>query len=89
MEKEQKICKEGLENIKKLKAGKMSRKEVSNWATSLLIDDDLYIENEKLYSALELIGGLDLVSTDRPYLFEQKDINKCLEDLKRVARKYC
>lgn len=61
-----------IHNLQLLIEEKKSRQEVAKWA-SININDDIRISDQILWEVLDGLGAADLVSTDRPYLYEVSD----------------
>jgi len=59
-----------------------SREEVAAWAMSILNHDDIRISDVTVLDALKFLGSVDLVSTDRPYLYMETDFARELAKLK-------
>jgi len=66
--------------LKSLLAGTITRQEASDWATPY-ITGDVRVTDTHVWKALLLIGAADLCSTDRPFLYEDEDVQECLRDL--------
>ena len=77
------ICK-----INDLIAGEISREEVSTWAKEYILFDNpqIYpeIDDVVVKDALENLSSADLISTDRPYLYEITDFKEWLKALRRT-----
>lgn len=50
-----------------------SRKEVATWAQKWVIADNLPDMEQDVWEAVTFLAGVDLISTDRPYLFMKLD----------------
>jgi len=68
--------------LRKLIAGELSAEAASNWASGWLPRSD-DIDDLKVLRAIEAIGGADLPSTDRQYLYGRIDFEKWLDELTR------
>ena len=66
--------------LRGLLAGTLARSEASRWAEPWVIGD-ARIGDEVVWSALELLGAADLISSDRPYLYEAADFENSLSQL--------
>ncbi len=66
--------------LRGLLAGTLSRAEASRWAEPW-ITGDARVGDRAVWSALELLGAADLISSDRPYLYEAVDFENCLSQL--------
>ena len=53
--------------------GSSSREEVAAWAMLILNDDNIRVCDAVVLEALKFLGGADLMSTDRPYLYMEAD----------------
>ena len=65
MEVEAKLC--------DLLAGKASRKDVTEWAERWVRMSNPNVRDPQIWKALIRLSGADLISTDRPYLYDQQD----------------
>ncbi len=69
--------------------GKLSRKEVSDWAEDWLAKDwglnIIDIDNPDVLHFLELLSAADLISLDRPYLYYEEDFKSWLEELEKMG----
>lgn len=68
--------------LKKLLAGELTRQAASEWATPWLIGDELFNDRE-VRDAVVLLGMADLISTDRPFLYNDIDFVECLKSLEQ------
>lgn len=66
--------------LRGLLAGTLSRREASDWAIPWVTGMPR-IGDEYVKSALELLCAADLISTDRPYLYEAVDFQECLTQI--------
>jgi vacuolar-type H+-ATPase subunit B/Vma2 len=60
----------------------LTREDAAAWAVSLLNDDSIRIRDEAVLDALKFLGGVDLISTDRPYLYMEADFEQELARLR-------
>lgn len=60
---------------------KKSRAEVSAWACRYFLDDDIVVNDMKVWDALKKLGSVDLVAPDRPYLYGVEDFERWLREL--------
>jgi len=68
--------------LRGLITGTLSRREASDWAEPWIIGDVQNI-GDIAWSALKLLCAADLVSTDRPYLYNAVDFQTCLTQLEQ------
>lgn len=66
--------------LRALLSGTLSRQEASEWAMRYMIGD-MRIPDTQVWNTLKLLGGADLISTDRPFLYESIDFQQCLMQL--------
>jgi hypothetical protein len=64
-----------------LLAGKVLREEVADWASQWVRMSNPSVQDPQIWTALERLSGADLISTDRPYLYDQQDFDAWLKDL--------
>ena len=69
--------------IDKLIVGELSRTEASSWAFQFISNDDFRVDDNCAWEALQNLGAADLVSTDRPFLYEAEDFREWRENLCR------
>lgn len=62
-------------------SGAASRVKISEWAFDILDDDGMKTHNVFLKYYLSAIGSVDLLSTDRQYLYTDEDINAWIEEI--------
>jgi hypothetical protein len=60
--------------------GEQTRRSASVWANDWLLGD-ARVSDPAVWEALQLLGPADLVSTDRPFLYNDEDFQACLERL--------
>lgn len=65
-------------------AGGASRAEVADWAAKWVRMPEPNVENAKVWKALTQLSAADMVTTDRPYLYDTPDFAAWLEELRRV-----
>lgn len=70
-----------VEKFKGLLNGSLSRESVATWAQKWVIADDPPRMDPKLWEALKFLMGVDLIATDRPYLFMAADFEVQLAKL--------
>lgn len=72
--------------IKALIKGERTREDVADWASEYVVyDEPIYpdVTDEVVWEMLNTLGGADLISLDRPYLYEVQDFLKWLDELKQ------
>lgn len=68
------------EVVRGLLSGALTRGEASAWAEPW-VTGNARIADSAAWSALKLLAAADLVSTDRPHLYEAADYEACLTEL--------
>lgn len=66
--------------LRAILSGTLTRKEASEWANRFIIGD-MRRTDTQVWNALKLLGGADLISTDRPFLYQSIDFQQCLMQL--------
>ena len=61
--------------------GSVSREVASSWAEQWIIMDDPPDMDRDIWEALDFLGGVDMITTDRPYLYVMEDIVAALDQL--------
>lgn len=61
--------------------GAISREEASNWAAQWVVRDGAEVKPQ-IWKALTRLVAADMISTDRPYLYEKIDFEAWLADLR-------
>jgi hypothetical protein len=66
--------------------GRYTREEASSWAELWLTKDfeQNLIKDPMVLSALEALSGADMISTDRPYLYDEVDFRAWLDELRQA-----
>src|SRR5262249_25537635 len=64
-----------------LLAGKSSREEVAEWAERWVRMSNPNVRDLQIWRALVRPSGADMISTDRPYLYDQQDFDAWFKDL--------
>jgi hypothetical protein len=60
--------------------GEQTRQSASAWASEWLLGD-ARVSDPAVWEALQLLGAADLISTDRPFLYNDQDFRACLDRL--------
>ena len=64
----------------KVLKGKMTREEVSEWASYYIVNDDIHdIRDIRLWKLLEIASGIDIKDGPNEYLHSAKDIEDWLK----------
>jgi hypothetical protein len=66
--------------LRELIQGERTRQSASAWASTWLLGD-ARVGDPAVWEALELLGAADLVSTDRPFLYDEEDFQASLGKL--------
>lgn len=62
---------------------KISRHEASKWAENILSSGRIEVTDLKAWETIKQIGAADLVSTDRPYLYDDCDFIEWERELRK------
>lgn len=60
--------------------GEQSRQSASAWASDWLLGE-ARVSDPAVWESLQLLGAADLISTDRPFLYDDEDFRACLDRL--------
>lgn len=60
-----------------------SREQAATWAQKWVIADNPPEMEEDVWEALKFLMGVDLMSTDRPYLYSAQDFERELSKLRK------
>jgi hypothetical protein len=66
--------------LRRLIAGEQSRQSAAAWASNWVLAD-ARVSDSAVWEALQLIGAADLITTDRPFLYNEADFQACLNSL--------
>jgi hypothetical protein len=69
------------EKIVQLMSGELDRESVSEWAFTIINDDHIRVDDRVVWKILQCLGGVDLPTTDRDYLYEKEDFNCWLNEI--------
>ncbi|WJY13395.1 hypothetical protein PCO82_12455 [Pectobacteriaceae bacterium CE90] len=67
--------------IQQLISGVVNRSQVSEWAFSIIDNDEIRVTDQVVWKTLECLGAVDLPSTDRDYLYGEDDFICWLKEL--------
>jgi hypothetical protein len=67
---------EVIDKVRLLIQESASREEVATWAVKWVIADHPPDMDHTVWEALKFLSGVDLISTDRPYLFMVEDFER-------------
>jgi len=67
--------------LEKLMNNSTSRKKAASWALKYLQDDSCYSDDDVIEDVIVKLSAVDLISTDRPYLYTEVDFKAWLEEL--------
>jgi len=62
-----------LRKLDSLCAGTETRKQIAEWAMSIIDDDDVRVTDKVAWRVLEGLGAADLPAPDRDYLYTTED----------------
>ena len=75
--------------------GKKTREEASSWALKRVFASDEKIleydpphDEKNIWEAIIFLAGVDMISTDRPYLFDKEDFIEYKHRLDLWTKKY-
>ena len=76
-----------IEILEQLLGGKITRCAASNWAEDLVCRDigDVSYEDDATWQAVSSLWAADLITTDRPYLYDEVDFLNWLDELRRSS----
>lgn len=63
--------------------GESSRESAAKWAAEWVRLRDPQIQDASVWKALARLSGTDMISTDRPYPYDENDFNSRLTELRR------
>ncbi len=69
------------EKIVQLISGELDRASASEWAFAIIDDDHIRVSDQVVWKILQCLGGADLPTTDREYLYEKEDFNCWLNEI--------
>lgn len=67
--------------LEDLCTGKKKRSEVAGWASSIIDDDSVRVDDMLAWDVLKRIGAVDLPAPDREFLYEEIDLASWIFDL--------
>lgn len=67
--------------INQLTSGEIERSLVSQWAFSIIDDDDIRVTDQAVWKVIQGLGAVDLPSSDRDYLYGNDDFDEWLKIL--------
>lgn len=65
-----------IEKLNGILNGEISRDDVSSWSLQFIDDDDMRIDDLKVWELLKLVGSVDLYDSPESYLYMDDDIRK-------------
>jgi hypothetical protein len=74
------------DRLQRLVDGRLSRDEVAAWAKQWVLADDPRISDPTVWRVLQSMSGADLISTDRPFLYDTEDFEAWLTELNASGR---
>jgi hypothetical protein len=72
--------------LRRLISGELSRAEAANWASRWLRLDNPPIDDVGVWDAIGALAGADMISIDRPWLFDERDYEAWLAKLLATPR---
>jgi hypothetical protein len=70
------------ERLLDLLEGRASRENVAKWAAQWVRMENPPIDDASVWKALTQLSGADMISTDRPYLYDENDFHSWLRELR-------
>ena len=67
--------------LEKLISGSIDRDEVSSWAEKYYLDDSFLCTDQSLMNLLENLMSVNLIGSDRPYLYTNEDFEAWLKEI--------
>lgn len=68
--------------LRQLVGGAIGRDEIARWAAQWVTRlDEAENPDRKLFNAIERLSAADMISTDRPYLYDMSDFERWLAEL--------
>lgn len=67
--------------LAKLISGHLSRDEVASWASQWVSAREPSVDDPAVWSALKSLSAADMISLDRPYLYNEIDFKAWLEGI--------
>lgn len=71
---------EGINKLKLVLSGEMTREEASDWAESYVMCDDPEIDDDMVWDLLMIISGIDILDSPTSYLHSEEDIEEWIKD---------
>ncbi|MBD2816713.1 hypothetical protein ID850_18735 [Xenorhabdus sp. Flor] len=71
-----------VEKISNILSGKEQRIDVAEWAVNIFDDDSFKINDLVVVNYIQLLGAVDLPSTDREYLYTDDDLKGWITEIK-------
>jgi hypothetical protein len=68
--------------LSQLLVGQTSREEVAEWAAKWVRMANPNVEDLRVWKALTRLSAADMISTDRPYLYDKQDFDAWLRELR-------
>jgi len=62
--------------------GIQSRQEIADWASQWIRASEPGVDDPAVWKVLTCLVGADMITTDRPYLYEEVDFRDWLEELR-------
>jgi hypothetical protein len=74
-----------VEITQRMLSGALTRSAVSEWACTWVVDGNCRVSDYEAWDAIVLLGAADMISTDRPYLYNEEDFVEMMKTLKPVG----
>lgn len=68
-----------INKLKLILQGTLSRKEVADWASEYVMQDDRDISDETVWELLQVVSGVDLQDSPDEYLHVEQDIKDWID----------
>jgi hypothetical protein len=73
-----------LEKIQALVDGKITRETTANWAQQWIIEDTPQNMPMEIWESLKFLSSADMISTDRPHLYDRQDFQAEINQLSSI-----
>jgi hypothetical protein len=71
--------------IEMLRDGRITRQEISAWASEIAMDDKYDFEDKVLFDIMTSLSAVDTPTTDRDYLYQDIDFESWINEILPTA----
>jgi hypothetical protein len=79
-----------MEDVEKMHSdlleGRVSRRQASDWAAQWVMANVPYVNDDRVWRALTHLVRADMLQTDRPYLYGERDFEAWLNEFRNPAQ---